>query len=154
MNRESEQEVWRRVQSTGGMTADQALLPERLEAMLLEQNLLTAELKAVSGRAQGSDRAMLNRMVGECGDRSRELRTLYYLLTGRQLRLKQQAPPRPEPFPEALRRIYHGQRQAARGFRQLEREFTDYGEQFSAMAREADRHGRQITLILQRKLEK
>ena len=152
MNQETEQNVWRRVQGGNSLPADRALLPERLEQMYLEQRMLAESLGDLARRSGGSDRAVLNRLASENADRARELRTLHYLLTGRQLKLKLPREPGREPMEEALRRAYQAQRQAARSFRLLEREFSEYEEDFSAMAREADRHSRLISRVLNRKL--
>ena len=39
MEKQTEQEIWRRVRGPGGPTAEEAILPERLEALIVEQRL-------------------------------------------------------------------------------------------------------------------
>lgn len=153
MDRETEQEIWRRVRQPGSVNAEEALLPERLENLILEQRLNANGLKTLADRMGGTDRQVFLRMSSENENRARELTTLHYLLTGRRLRLKQQEVPIPKPLPEALREVYFRQQQSARDFRNLAREFDGYGELFERLGSEAQRQSRLIMQTLQGKLK-
>ena len=152
VDRETEQEIWRRVRQPGSMTAEEALLPEKLERMILEQKLNAEGLKALSARLSGPERQVFLRMAAENDNRARELTTLHYLLTGRRLRLKQESVPIPKLLPEALREAYFRQQQAMRDFRNLSREFSGYSELFERLGGEAVRQSRFILQTLQGKL--
>ena len=88
MTRETEQAIWSRVRGPGAMNAETALLPERLEQLILDQKRNAAQLRQLSRRLSGPGRALLMRMAGESDDRARELTAVHYLLTGRRLRLQ------------------------------------------------------------------
>lgn len=153
MDRETEQEIWRRVRQPGSMNAEEALLPERLEDLILEQRLNAGGLKTLAGRMTGTERQVFMRMASENENRASELAALHYLLTGRRLRLKQPEVPIPKPLPEALREVYFRQQQSARDFRNLAREFDGYGELFERLGAEAVRHSRLVMQALQGKLK-
>ncbi len=152
MDRETEQEVWRRVQRPGGLPAEQALLPERLERMILEQRMNAVELRSLAGRLPAQERRTFFRMAAETDGRAGELTTLHYLLTGRRLRLKL-PPQRPAgDLSEALRSAYFRLKQSAEGFSDLAREFGSYADQFTRMASQARTHCDRIRRALQQRL--
>ena len=99
MDQENEREIWRRVRQPGAVNAAEALLPERLEALIQEQRGSGAELRALGGRMQRPERQILLRMAAENENRARELTTMHYLLSGRRLRLRQPPLPTPKPPP-------------------------------------------------------
>lgn len=148
MDTQTERAVWQRVRGPGGMTAEEAVLPERLEALILEQRVDAAELRALSGSLRGQGRAALNRLANRAEARAGELTTLHYLLTGRQLRLRAPKPQRPGPLPEALRQACLRSRQNERSFAALGGEFSDYASDFSRFSREAkDQTGTLMQLL-------
>lgn len=152
MDRETEQEIWRRVRQPGAGNAEEALLPERLERLILEQKLNAAGLKALSARLSGHERQTFLRIAAETENRARELTTVHYLLSGRRLRLKPAEVSVPKQLPEALREAFFRQQQSARDLRDLSREFAGYAELFERLAGEASRHSRLIMQALQGRL--
>ena len=152
MDLQTEQAIWARVKETGGMTAEQAVLPERLEALILEQRADAASLQALSRRMRGQGSAALGRMARRCEARAQKLTTLHYLLTGRRLRL--QAPKRPPqgPLPEALRQAWLRNRQTVRAFASLGEEFSDYAEDFGAAAADSRTDGRTLEGLLRQQM--
>ena len=119
MNPETEREVWSRVLTPGQMTAEEALLPERLEALISLERRNAAELKVVSARLRGADRAAFLRMAARDEARAAELQAMHYLLTGRRLRLSGRAEPLPRDLPEALRMLWLRRREMARSYAEL-----------------------------------
>ncbi len=153
MDREREQEVWRRVQRPGGLPAEQGLLPERLEQMILEQKMNAVELRSLAGRLNGQERRIFFRMASENDNRAKELTTVHYLLTGRKLRLKLPPQPPAGDLSEALRSAFFRQKQTAAGLSGLAREFENYADQFSRMADQAQSHCDRIRRVLQTRLD-
>ena len=88
MDVQQELSVWRRVQAPDRLSAEEYLLPERLEGMILSLLETGALMKRLAGRTRGRDREILLRMSARNEGMVRRLRTLHYLLTGRRLRLK------------------------------------------------------------------
>ena len=148
-----EQAVWRRVQGGSPIRAEEALLPERLEAMIVEQQADAAELGALSRRLRGPSGGALVRQARQAEARVRWLTTLHYLLTGRRLRLQGPKPsPKPAPLPEALRGACLRAQQSERAYRALGEEFSDYAGAFSQKAAEASALGRTLLNALQAQL--
>ncbi|MBO4418492.1 MAG: hypothetical protein J5789_01505 [Oscillospiraceae bacterium] len=152
MDLQTEQAVWRRVKGPGDMTAQEAVLPERLEALILEQRAEAAELRALARRMRGQGSAALNRMGARAETRVRALTTLHYLLTGRQLRIQPPRLPPKGPLPEALREAYLRSRQAARSFEALGKEFSDYEEDFADYAADTKSDSRSLAGLLQQQM--
>jgi hypothetical protein len=149
MDRETERTVWQRVRGQGQLNAEEALLPERLERIILEQRIDASSLRQLSGRLRGPERAAVARMAAEQDNRARELTALHYLLTGRQLRLKVPTPPISADLPQALRELFFRQKQAARELQGLQRDFDMYADHFAAMEQDARRNSRMLAGILQ-----
>lgn len=154
MDRETEREVWRRVNRPGGLPAEQALLPDRLERMILEQRMNAIQLRDLAGRLPAQERRIFFRMSSENDNRARELTTLHYLITGRSLRLKLPSQPAVGDLTEALREAFFRQKQSAAGFEALAQEFSGYADQFSRLADQAQRHSNRIRQALQAHLER
>ena len=152
MDLQTEQAVWARVKGPGGMTAEEAVLPERLEAMILEQRADAASLRALARRMRGQGSATLAKLAERNTARARKLTTLHYLLTGRKLRLQTPKPQKPDPLPEALRAAWLRTRQAARAYDALREEFSDYAEDFADYAMDAKTDGRTLEGILRQQL--
>lgn len=152
MDRETEQEIWRRVRNPGGTNAEEALLPERLERLILEQKINAIGVKTLAARLGGAERQVFLRMAAEIENHARELTTVHYLLTGRRLRLNPTETTVARQLPEALREAYFRQQQASRDYRNLTREFEGYAELFDRLADEAARHSRLILQTLQGRL--
>lgn len=152
MERQTEQEVWRRVRGPAGPTAAEALLPERLEALILEQRGTAAALRSLARRLRGQQNSLLMGMAGETEASARELTALHYLLSGRRLRLQTPPAPPPEPLPEALRAVCQRMRQAERAFTALQAEFSEYEEDFSKGVRRSRSNTRRLMELLQSQL--
>ena len=152
MDREMEREVWQRVRGPEHPNAAQALLPERLERLILEQQIDAGTLRQLSGRLRGPERTSVARMAAELENRVRSLTTLHYLLTGRRLRLKAPQPPLSADLPQAIREQYFRQQQTARELSGLGRDFSDYAGRFAEMERDARRNSRLLADILEGKL--
>ena len=152
MDLQTEQEVWRRVKGPGPVTAPEALLPEKLEALILEQRTDAAALRDLSRRLRGQGSAVLNREAGRTEARVRELTTLHYLLTGRQLRLRTPPPVPGGPLPEGLRTLCLRLRQTTRACESLGEEFSDYAREFEGFAADARTQVRVLTQVLQSQL--
>ena len=148
MNPETEREVWSRVLTPGQMTAEEALLPERLEALISLERRNAAELKVVSARLRGADRAAFLRMAARDEARAAELQAMHYLLTGRRLRLSGRAEPLPRDLPEALRMLWLRRREMARSYAELSRDFSAYAETFGRFSAETRRQMEQISAAL------
>lgn len=148
MDLQSEQAVWRRVRGPGNMTAEEAVLPERLEAVTLEQQALAAYLRGLSGKLRGPRSAAAAAMARQTEQSVRELTALHYLLTGRRF---QPRPPRqelPAPLPEALRQACLRTKQTGLAFDALQAEFSAYGTEFGRMAALAREHSRRLMELL------
>lgn len=137
MDLQTEQAVWRRVKGPGAATAEEALLPERLEALVLQEQTDAARLQSLAKRIKGQGSGVMNRIAAETEARARELTALHYLLTGRRLRLKTPPPGAPGPLPEALRELCLRMEQTAKAYRSLEAEFSDRAELFARFARQS-----------------
>ena len=149
MDLQTEQEVWRRVKGPGGMRAEDAVLPERLEALILEQRADSAALQALSRQMRGQGSTVLSRMAQRTKRRAQKLTTLHFLLTGRRLRVRNPAKlPAAGPLPEALREAWLRNKQAARAYDALREEFSDYAEEFADYASEVKSDGRTLSGIL------
>ena len=152
MDLQTEQAVWRRVKAPGGMSAEEAVLPERLDALILEQRADSATLRALSRQIRGQGSATLSRMAQRTEARTQKLTTLHYLLTGRRLRLQNPKLPPTGPLPEALREAWLRNRQAARAYDALREEFADYAEAFSVYAADVKSDGRALEGILRQQM--
>ncbi len=148
MDQREAQAVWQRVRATGGLTAEEAVLPERLEALILEQQTNAALLRKLSRRLPGGQSAVLSRTAARAETQTRELNTLHYLLTGRALRLKTPPIAGNEPPREALRDACLRLRRAAQAFESLREEFSDYAEDFGRFAAEARTGSRRLQQLL------
>ena len=148
MDQQREQAVWQRVRGPGGLTAEEAVLPERLEALILEQQADAAMLQALSGRVRGAGRAALSRAAAGTRTQARELNTLHYLLTGRMLRLQTPPLPKAAPLPEALREACLRLRRSAQAFESLKAEFADYWEEFTRFAGQTHARSRALLRLL------
>ncbi|MBQ6160499.1 MAG: hypothetical protein IJK24_06110 [Oscillospiraceae bacterium] len=153
MERQTEQEVWRRVRGPAGPTAAEALLPERLEALILEQRSSAAALRALARRLRGRQASLLAGMAAGTDATARELTALHYLLSGRRLRLQTPPAPPPGPLPEALRAACQRMRQSERAFSALQAEFSDYAEDFAKGARQSRNNTRTLMELLQSQLD-
>lgn len=142
MDLQTEQAVWRRVKGPGAVTAEEALLPERLEALILQEQADAAALRGLSRRMNGQGRAVLSRAAAATDSRARELTALHYLLTGRRLRMKTPPVQSSGPIPEALRETCLRLEQTARAYKSLETEFSDRAELFSRFARDSREQAR------------
>lgn len=154
MDQQSEQAVWRRVRGPGELTAEKALLPERLEALVLEEGALAEWLGSLAQSVRGPGNGVLSRLALQTRQRARGLSALHYLLTGRRLRLRTPRPPKPGPLPEALRDAVLRTRQANRAYQSLEREFEDEAGDFRRYARQTEDNARSLTALLQRQLDR
>ena len=152
MDQQTEQAVWRRVKGPGPVNAAEALLPERLEALILEEQAQAAALRALARRLRGQGSGAVSRIAAGAEARARELSTLQYLLTGRRLRLKTPPPPPAGPLPETLRELSLRLRQTARAYESLQGEFADYAGDFARFAAETRSHTRALTQVLQSRL--
>ena len=103
----------------------------------------------MSRRVSGARSGRLSRIAAQCEARSRSLRTLHYLLSGRRLRLQSPPLPRPAPLSEALRQAALDLRQTAQSYESLEREFEDYAKDFARYAAETRSQLAAVIEILQ-----
>ena len=149
MDQQSEQAVWRRVKAKGSVTAEEALLPERLEALILQERADAAALRMLSRRMGGQGSAPVSRAAASSEARARTLVTLHYLLSGRRLRL--QTPPcgKQDDLPEALRQASLRMEQTAAAYASLAKEFPERGELFSGLSCQARGQYRALTARLQ-----
>ena len=154
MDLQTEQAIWRRVKGPGGMTAEEGLLPERLEALILEERSAAAALTALSRRMGGRERSVPARMARQAEARAAQNVTLHYLLTGRRLRLQPARPPVQGPLPEALRQACLQARQTALAYESLQREFRDYEAEFGRYAAQAREDARALTGLLEQQLRR
>lgn len=152
MDLQTEQAVWQRVKAPGALTAEEAVLPERLEALILEQRADAASMRMLSRRMRGQGSTALARLAGRCEARAQRLTTLHYLLTGRRLRIQTPKLPTPGPLPEALRAAWLRSKQAAKSFDALRAEFSDYAEDFADDAMEAKNDGRTLESLLRQQM--
>ena len=152
MDQQTEQAVWRRVKGPGPVNAGEALLPERLEALILEERSGAAALRELARRVGGQGRAALTGMAGQTEARAGRLETLHYLLTGRRLRLRTPRPGPAGPLPEALRAACLRMRQSAAAYEALAREFSSWEEELSRSAARARENARVLTGLLERQL--
>ena len=137
MDLKTEQAVWSRVKGTVGMTAEEAVLPERLEGLILQEQADAAALRELSRRMGGQGRGDLTRIANETAARARELTALHYLLTGRRLRVKTPNRPIKGPLPEALRELCLRLEQTGKSYAGLEQEFSERADLFGRCARQS-----------------
>ena len=151
MDLQSEQAVWRRVKGPGP-GAEEALLPERLEALILEERSLARSLRGLGRRLRGPRSGSLNRLAARAEARAGAMTTLHYLLTGRRLRLQTPPPGKPEPLAEALRGLCLRLRQSARAYEALAQEFSAWGEDFGGYSGQAAADARSLSALLEQQL--
>ena len=153
MDYQAEEAVWRRVRGPGP-TAEQTLLPQRLEALALELMAEEESLRRLSRRLGGSQGAAVSRLASQLRAGTRELTTLHYLLTGCRLRLKAPAPAPSGSVTEVLRLACLRAAQSARAFRSLGEEFREHAEEMNRCARDSEARQRSLTRILQSRLDR
>ena len=144
MDLQTEQAVWRRVKGPGAVTAEEAVLPERLEALILQEQADAAALRTLARRMGGQENAVLTRAAAGTEARARDLTALHFLLTGRKLRLKTPPVNPPGPLPEALRELCLRLEQTAKTYRSLEAEFAERAELFGRFARQSREQARSL----------
>lgn len=154
MDMQTERAVWRRVNGNGGLPAEEALLPERLEALILQERGDAACLRMLANRMGGQGSRAMLQIAASTETRVRELVTLHFLLTGRRLRL--QTPPcgRPGDPVEALRAACLRMEQTSRSYERLGEEFSRRAEQFSKYARQSREQSRRLMAQLQNRLSR
>ncbi len=152
MDPETEREIWRRVQQTDRLNAEEILLPERLERTIQEQRTLTALLLRTARRLGGGERTALLRMAAGTRSAAEELTTLHYLLTGRELRLKAMPLPPTAPVREELRELCLRIRRSAKEMNALAADFSAYADQFRAQEQVLKRAERGVSDVLKGKL--
>ena len=153
MDYQAEEAVWRRVRGPGP-TAEEALLPQRLEALALELMGEEEALKRLSRRLGGSQGAAVSRLASQLRAGTRDLTTLHYLLTGRRLRLKPPAAAPSGSVTEALRLACLRAAQSARAFRGLAEEFQEQAEELKRYAQDSEARQRSLTRILRSRLDR
>ena len=148
MDQQTEQAVWRRVNALGSVTAEEALLPERLEALILQERGDAAALRQLARCMGGQGSAAILRAAAGTEARARSLVTLHYLLTGRQLRL--QTPPcgKPGDRMEALRQASLRMDRSAGTYAKLAEEFPDRSQLFSELGCQCRSQYRALTAQL------
>lgn len=145
--------MWRRVNAAGsGLNAAQALLPEQLEGQLLAERENAQAARTLSDRMRGPERNALRRLASELDRRASELKTQYYLLTGRQLRLKTPRPTLRGTVPEELRALTLRLRQSAEACKALAAAFSSEEERFSRLERESKRQAQTVAELLRGRL--
>lgn len=152
MNLQTEREIWRRVKGPGGIAAEEALLPERLEALITEERSLAVSLRSLTPRLRGPQRGELTRIAARAEGRARGLTTLHYLLTARRLRLPPPRPGKPGPLPEALREACLRLRETAKAYESLRGEFSSCGEELNGYSTQTAADARALTVLLERQL--
>ena len=98
-----ERAVWERVQSTGTLTAENALLPERLTALIEGEKKTAAECTQLACRLSGSAGMATRRIRAQAEGRARHLAALHFLLTGKRTYIKPPQIPFHKNLCEALR---------------------------------------------------
>ena len=152
MDPETEREIWRRVQQTDRLNAEEILLPEKLEQAIQDQRTLTALLIRTARRLPNGDRSALLRIAADTRSGTEELSTLHYLLTGRQLRLRPRPLPPQKPVREELRDLYHRFRSAAGEAGAIAGQFSDYADRLRERERQLTLAARGISTVLKGKL--
>lgn len=149
MDQQSEQAVWRRVRAGESVTAEEALLPERLEAMILQERAEAASLRLLARRMGGKGSAAVPRAAAGSEARARRLLTLHYLLSGRQLRL--QTPPcgKQGAVLEALREAGLRMEKTAKDYERLAEEFPQRSELFTELSAQCRAQYRALARQLQ-----
>lgn len=99
----TERVVWERVQSTGTITAENALLPERLTALIEGERKTAAACTQLACRLSGSAGMALRRIRAQAENRARQLTALHFLLTGKRTCIKAPQVPFHKNLCEALR---------------------------------------------------
>lgn len=146
--------VWQRVQAgRDTLTAEEALLPERLSQHIMGEKGDSQAYRRLALRFQGQDSAALRRMAEEESGHARELNALYYMRTGRRTDLRPREEPQPADRLQALRGRYLEELSGAAGYAQAARDFPAYGEMFQRLSQAEHRHSQALLEILQRHLE-
>lgn len=154
MDLQTEREIWSRVKGPGGIAAEEALLPERLEALISEERSLAASLRSLTPRLRGPQRGELTRIAARAEGRARALTTLHYLLSGRRLRLQPPRPNKPGPLPEELRELCLRTRRSVRAYEALGREFSACEEDFARYGDQTRADVRSLTSLLEQQLRR
>ena len=149
MEEDREWSVWNRVLNPGGPTAEEALLPERLETLITEQRSGAVVLRRLAERLRGQERQVFLRMAADGESRARELTAFHFLLSGRRLRLRRPCPAVPADLPEALREAYLRQRDAARAVHALAADYACCAELLLPMEKELSLDQRRILHTIQ-----
>ena len=148
MDRETEREIWKRVQGTTSLNAEESLLPERLEQLVEAQKQTAAAQRQLAQRMGGGARSALRQMAAENEKDASELTALYYLMTGRRLRLKAKAEPLPRDPSEAIRALWSRERKTAQDSAELARSFSAEAADFSQLRARAERRQTRLARIL------
>ncbi len=145
------QAVWQRVSAPGSADTQTQIAAQRLERLIVVEQLSRAELRALADRP-GREKQSLLRLSRAAAQREQSLVTLYYLLTGRRLRLK---PPKPEtkgPYLERLRAAYLRRSRAEEDYASLSSDLARESDQLAALARTSGREKEQLRNMIRAQL--
>lgn len=88
MNRQAERAVWDRVIACPSLTAEQALLPERLSELMTQERAFADACTQLAARLTGADSAALRRLRAQAMTRQQQLNALRFLYTGLRSELR------------------------------------------------------------------
>ena len=152
MDMQTEQAVWRRVKGPGSMTAEEAVLPERLEALLIQELATISFLRLLSGKMRGQASTALFQIVKKTENRTRELTAMHFLMTGRTLRIKTPPVSVPDSISDALRVACLRMKQTAKSYEGLSAEFANSAEDFSRYVRQTQEQAGTLLGLLRNQL--
>lgn len=152
LDRQTEHSVWERVGARPCLTAAQALLPERLTALMQREITGAAACRQLAARLSGTDGASLRRLQAQAQARVRQLNALRFLYTGLRAEIKPANIAFHSAVCDALRE--EGLLLAAlqEQYEKTAEEFPTQAEQLTALCTQVRQNLRSLTDVLQRHL--
>lgn len=103
MSEQNDRLIWERVTAKNNLTAEQALLPEYLIALITKEKNCAAAYHQLAARLSGAESNTMRRLKAQAENRVRQLNTHYFLLTGMRAGVKPETVPFHSELCDALR---------------------------------------------------
>lgn len=146
---QTEHAVWARVTERGGMTPEQALLPERLSMLIAHERGNADACRQLSARLSGADSVLMRRLRAQTENRVRRLNALYFLVSGLRPNIKAERTPFHTERCDALREAYLSVYAQQNRYRKTASEFPAYADALSGFASELQQNLQTVSQILQ-----
>ena len=150
--RETDRQIWARVRESGTLTAEQALLPERLTALMAQEKTLAAACRQLEARLFGTGCNAVRRIRAQSENRVRRLKTQMYLRSGLRADPQSSSTPFYALLCEALRAACLLAQTLQTQYLKTAEEFPGEAEMLSPLAAELGCNLKMLTALLQRSL--